>query len=143
MRCLDVNVLVYAMRQDTEQHSAYRGWLQDALLDPSGIGIPAPVLAGTARITTNSRIWRHPSSSQQVLEFLDAVCACSTVRVLSVSTRTWDVCAGLIREISARGNEISDALLAASAIEHGATFVTADRGFRRFPGLRVHHPLDP
>ena len=37
---------------------------------------------------------------------------------------------------------IPDALIAAQAIEHGATLVTADRGFARFPRLSWRHPLD-
>jgi predicted nucleic acid-binding protein len=40
------------------------------------------------------------------------------------------------------GNGIPDAFLAAIAIENGATWITADRGFSRFPGLRWQHPLD-
>jgi hypothetical protein len=41
-----------------------------------------------------------------------------------------------------RGNLIQDAYLAALALEHDAVFVTTDRDFARFPGLRWQHPLD-
>ena len=43
---------------------------------------------------------------------------------------------------NARGNLVSDAFLAAIAIEMGAELVTADRGFGRWPGLKWRHPLD-
>ncbi|HEV2125065.1 MAG TPA: VapC toxin family PIN domain ribonuclease, partial [Chloroflexota bacterium] len=42
----------------------------------------------------------------------------------------------------ARGNLVPDAYLAALAIEHGATWYSADRGFTRFADLRWRHPLD-
>lgn len=34
-----------------------------------------------------------------------------------------------------------DAHLAALAVEHGATLMSADRGFARFPGLRFRNPI--
>jgi len=36
---------------------------------------------------------------------------------------------------------VPDAYLAALAIEHGATWVTLDRAFRRFTGLRTESPF--
>lgn len=40
-----------------------------------------------------------------------------------------------------RGRETTDAVLAALAIGHGATLVSTDLGFRRFPELRWLNPL--
>lgn len=54
--------------------------------------------------------------------------------------RHWSIFTGLCRDVAARGNTIPDAYLAAIAIEQSATWVTADRGFARFPDLRVEHP---
>ena len=36
---------------------------------------------------------------------------------------------------------MTDAYFAALAIESGSEWITADRGFARFPGLRWRHPL--
>jgi len=41
-----------------------------------------------------------------------------------------------------KGNLLPDAYLAAMAIERGATWYSADRGFARFSGLRWRHPLE-
>ena len=38
---------------------------------------------------------------------------------------------------------VTDAYLAALAIEHGCEFVTTDSDFARFEGLRWRHPLAP
>jgi predicted nucleic acid-binding protein len=51
-------------------------------------------------------------------------------------SRHWGIFSRLCREVGARGNVVPDAFHAALAIEHGATWVTTDRGFARFPGLR-------
>ena len=40
------------------------------------------------------------------------------------------------------GKLIPDAYLAALALEHGCEFISTDKDFRRFPGLRWRHPLN-
>lgn len=142
MLCVDINVLVYAMRDDAEQHDEFRAWLSTAGSGSESVGVPVTVLAGTIRVGTNPRIWERASTPTEALGFVDALLLQPAVRVLPTVRRTWDICRDLIRQIDARGNDISDALIAASAIEHHATLVTNDRGFTRFPGLRVVHPLD-
>jgi len=42
----------------------------------------------------------------------------------------------------ARGPLVSDAQLAALAIEYGGILQTTDRDFARFPGLRWSNPLE-
>lgn len=48
----------------------------------------------------------------------------------------------LCREAGARGNLVPDAYLAALAIESGSEWITMDRNFSRFKGLRWRHPAD-
>lgn len=47
----------------------------------------------------------------------------------------------LVRDTDSKGNLIPDAFLAALAIESGSEWITTDRDFARFPGLRWRHPL--
>jgi predicted nucleic acid-binding protein len=47
----------------------------------------------------------------------------------------------LCKAVNARGNLITDAYLAAIAIESDCEWVTADRDYALFPGLRWKHPL--
>jgi len=49
--------------------------------------------------------------------------------------------AELCRVAGARGNVVPDAYPPALAMENGATWVTNDRGFARFPGLGWRLPL--
>ncbi len=46
----------------------------------------------------------------------------------------------LLREAGTGGNLVTDAHLAALAVEYAATIVTWDRDFSRFPGVRVEQP---
>lgn len=55
--------------------------------------------------------------------------------------RHWDLFVSLCNRAGARGNLIPDAYFAALAIESGSEWITTDRGFARFPGLRWRHPL--
>jgi len=65
------------------------------------------------------------------------------VVAMEPGSRHWSLFAKLCRQVTARGNTVPDAYLAALAIEHDAEWYSADRGFARFPGLRHRHPLDP
>ncbi|HVT26562.1 MAG TPA: hypothetical protein VHE81_00955, partial [Lacipirellulaceae bacterium] len=54
----------------------------------------------------------------------------------------WRIFLDLCNRGRARGAMMSDAYLAAMAIELGAELVTDDRSMGRWPGLRSRHPVD-
>jgi hypothetical protein len=55
--------------------------------------------------------------------------------------RHWEIFTRLCRESEAKGNIVGDAYLAALAMESGSEWITTDRDYARFPGLRWRHPL--
>ena len=61
--------------------------------------------------------------------------------LVSPGTRHWEIFQRLCAEIDARGNMVPDAYLAALAIESGCEWISTDRDFSRFKGLRWRHPL--
>jgi toxin-antitoxin system PIN domain toxin len=142
MRFVDVNVLVYAHREDAVRHDEYRAWLDTARNGPEPLALSDQVLASFVRIVTHPRIYASPTDPVVALEFVEAVQFGPVARRVAPTKRTWPIFADLVRRTEARGNAIPDSWLAAQAIELGAIMVTADRGFARFPGLRVAHPLD-
>jgi len=142
MRCVDVNVLVNAHRIDAPDHEQYRGWLDAARRDQEPLGVSDVVLSGFLRVVTLPRVFRDPTPLAAALEFAEAVRAAPAFVSLAPAERHWELFVDLCRDGDARGNLVPDAFLAALAIEHNAALVTADRGFRRFPRLRVEHPLD-
>jgi uncharacterized protein len=143
MLCVDVNVLVYAHRRDADRHAEFRDWLDEARNGAAPLGVSDVVLSGFLRVVTHPRVFADPTPLGDALRFADEIRSSpATVRV-EATGRHWQIFSDLVRDGEARGNTVPDAYLAALAIERGATWVTADRGFARFPGLRWIHPLAP
>ncbi len=99
------------------------------------------VLSGFVRVVTHPRVFDPPDTAEAALAFADAVRSRPGVVLIGPGDRHWAIFANLCRATEARGNLVPDAYLAALAIEAGAEFITADRDFSRFPGLRWRHPL--
>ena len=138
----DVNVLVYAARDDRPACAQYRAWLGDVLAGPEPVALVTPVLAGFLRVVTNPRIFPRPSTLDDALGFVDAVCAAPAAVVPALSERIAGILSDVCRRAGATADRVPDAYLAAIAIDLDAELVTADRGFSRFTGLRWRHPLD-
>jgi toxin-antitoxin system PIN domain toxin len=142
MRCVDVNVLVYAHRPESERHEDYRSWLDEARRGPEPLGLWDAVLTGFLRIVTHPRVFREPTPLELGLGFLESLRAGPACLAIGPGDRHWPLFVELCRGAGATGNRVPDASLAALAIEQNATLTTADRGFARYPGLRWEHPLD-
>jgi toxin-antitoxin system PIN domain toxin len=142
VRLLDVNVLVQAHRADADRHSEVNAWLRAALTDPAGIAVSNLVLSGCLRIITNPRIFKLPTSLKMGLEFVEDFRIREEVHLLEPGPNHWRIFVELCQRVEARGNQIPDAYHAALAMENGCEWVTLDRGFARFPNLRLLHPLD-
>jgi toxin-antitoxin system PIN domain toxin len=140
MLCPDVNPLLFAYRSDLPAHSEYAAWLQELMTGDEPVGISELVLSAVVRLATNHRIFSEPSTPVDVLAYCDAVRAAPAAVPLRPGARHWDIFAGLCREARAKGNLIPDAYLAALAIESGSEWMTTDRDYSRFPGLRWRDP---
>lgn len=141
MRLVDVNVLVYAFREDSPGHAEYRPWLEGLVCSDEAYAVSDHVLAGFLRIVTHPRIFHPPAPLELALAFATAFRGAPNAVPVFPRARHWEIFHRLLREAGARGNLVPDAWLAALAIEHGCEFITTDRDFSRFPGLRWRHPL--
>jgi len=137
----DVNLLVYAFRNDTARHSAARRWLFETLNGGGSFAVSEFVLSSVVRIVTNPRIFYDASPLETAIQFANAIRNHPRAKVLSAGKRHWQIFVDLCRATEARGNVVPDAYLAALAIEQDIELATADRGFKRFPGLRWTNPL--
>jgi hypothetical protein len=142
MLFVDVNVLVYAHRPESPRHTDFLGWLEAARIGDEPLGISDQVLAGFVRIVTHPRVFKDPTPSPVAVEFASALRSAPAALPIVPGERVWSIFEELVVQTDARGNAIPDAFLASMAIDQGATLVTADRGFARFPRLRWRHPLD-
>lgn len=137
----DVNVLVYAHRRDASQHEAYRGWLQEAVSGPAPYGLADLVLSGFIRIVTHPRVFADPTPLPDALAFVRTIRDRENRVAVLPGPRHWEIFLELCGSAGVRGNLVPDAYLAALAIESGSEWITTDGDFRRFPGLKVRHPL--
>jgi toxin-antitoxin system PIN domain toxin len=137
----DVNVVIYAHRQDARDHRHFRAWLEDVVSADESFAMSELVLSGFVRIVTNPRIFRPPSSAEAAFTFCEQLLAQPGCVPVRPGPRHWGIFARLCRESGARGPLVPDAYLAALAIEAGCEWITTDRDFARFKGLRWRHPL--
>ena len=139
----DVNVLVYAYREDMADHHRYRAWLGRTVNAGRPYGVSELVLSAFVRVVTNRRVFRNPSTPSEALSFTRRLLSPSNCVPVRPGPGHWAVFDGLCRRHDVAGNLVADAYLAAIAIEAGCELVTADRDFARFAGLRWRHPLVP
>lgn len=137
----DVNICIYAMRSDTAEHAVASAWLRSRLVGDEPVGVCDLVLSGLIRITTYHRVFAQPSTPGQALEFCTSLRSAPAAVPIRPGQRHWAIFERLVSRTRSRGNDVADAYLAAIALEQGATWVTRDHGFARFPGLRIHDPL--
>lgn len=141
MWLLDVNILLYAHKEELPQHETCAAWLEQVVAGERPFAVTDFVLSGFLRIATNARLFEPPSTFEVALAFTDALKEQPNCLVLAPGARHWSIFTDLCRRTQATGNLVPDAYLAALAIETGSELVSADRDFKRFPGLRWHNPL--
>ena len=163
----DVNVLVYAHRADAPGHPAYREWLEALINGDPAYGFSELVLSGFLRIVTHPRVFNPPSDLDSAFAFAQTIRSQPNAVLISPGPRHWEIfknlcgvagvkgnlvpdayLAALARHHAAqqdrggvKGNLVPDAYLAALAIESGCEWISTDRDYSRFPGLKWRHPL--
>lgn len=141
MILIDANLLLYAYNADAPEHPPAARWLQELLSGSEIVGLSWPTIWAFLRVTTSSRLWPHPKSVAEafgsIREWLDR----PGVVVVSPGPRHTEILEKLIRDHRAVGPLVSDAVLAALALENGATLASTDQDFSRFKGLKWVNPL--
>ncbi len=140
MILVDVNVLVHSYREDSPRHGEIRPWLEAQLSGEEPFGISDLVLAGFLRVVTNPGVFNPPTPLAEALAFTEALRTQENCIVCAPGPRHWEIFVRLCRESGARGNLVADAYHAALAIEWSCEWVTTDRDYSRFPGLRWTAP---
>ena len=137
----DVNVLIYAHREECERHGEYKTWLEGVLGGSSSFGVSDLVLSGCLRILTHPRVFDPPTPGPRALAFASQLRDHPHAVQIVPGPRHWAIFRGLCEQTAARGNLVPDAFLAALAIESGSEWITTDRDYAQFPGLSWRHPL--
>lgn len=137
----DVNVLVNAAAPTQEHHGVATALIQQAINAPASFALSELVLSAFVRITTNPRI-APPRALDDALAFCRDLRERPNAHIVAPGPRHWTIFEDLCVEVAAQGPSISDVYHAALAVEHGCEWVSFDRDFARFGGLRWRSPLD-
>ncbi len=141
MILVDANLLIYAHHQGSRFYARSRPWFESALRQPEGVSLAWVTILAFLRLTTSSHIFAQPFSMAEAQEIVAIWMTHPAISIVSPSGRHWEILSRLFEEGQVRSDLVTDAHLAALAIEHGATLCTTDRDFARFPGLRWQNPL--
>ncbi len=137
----DLNLLLYAYNPTVPHYAEAHRWWTAAINDNELIAMPHEVLFGVVRIATNPRLGEASVSLSEAREVVETWLDLPQLRVVTPSDRHFARVMKLMETAMASGAILSDAILAAYAIEHRARLCTNDADFSRFPGLEWENPL--
>jgi uncharacterized protein len=137
----DVNLLLYAYDSRSESHAAARTWWETQLSGTDTVCLCWPVIQAFIRIGTNVRFHPRAMMLDEAIEraqsWLDQPC----VKIIQPTENHWTIFQKMLRKGNATANLVSDAHLAALAVEHNCVLQSTDRDFARFRGLKWNNPI--
>jgi uncharacterized protein len=142
MVCPDVGVLVYAHRAELPDHLRFKTWIDEIVSRPQPYALSDLVLSAFVRIVTSPRVFPTGTPLDQAIAIADSLRDRENCVNVAPGPRHWRIFEELCLKTGARGSLVRDAYLAALAIESGCEWITTDRDYARFPGLRWRHPFD-
>jgi toxin-antitoxin system PIN domain toxin len=136
----DVNILIYAHREESPVHTRYAQWLTEVATGFEPFALSESVLHGFVRIVTNPKIFNPPSTLAQALQFIDALLSRPKCVMMRPGPGHWKIYRQLCEAGALHSKLTADAAHAALAIEYGCEWISADTDFARFaPPLRWQH----
>ena len=138
---VDANLLLYARNTADPQHAEAARFLEAQLNGPHRVGLPWLSLTAFLRIATHPRVFPAPLSAGDAATQVEEWLAAPATWVPAPGADHAVVLLGLVRKLRLTGPAITDAHLAALALEHGTGVWSTDSDFARFPGLRWENPL--
>ncbi len=136
----DVNVLVAAHRDAHPLHDEARSWLVGALDGEDSVALSLPTVSGFVRVSTSRRVFDPPGTQAEAFGFIRALAAHRATLWLNPGRQHLVLLESLCASVEARGDLVSDAVIAALAVEAGATVVSYDRDFALFPRVAWERP---
>ncbi|HEY1921978.1 MAG TPA: type II toxin-antitoxin system VapC family toxin [Tepidisphaeraceae bacterium] len=138
---VDANILLYAEDQASPHHAKARAWWDRQLSGSQPVCLCWPVIGAFLRIATNHRVFARPLDITQAVDRVQSWLKQPCVRVIVPTAGHWTAFMRFLVMAQAMGNLVSDAHLAALAVEHGCQMFSSDADFARFRGLKWKNPL--
>lgn len=133
-------MLLHAVNARSREHSASRQWLVQALEGGEVVGFAWMVLLTFLRLATHPAVFPRPMTGQQAGSTIEAWLGSPQTVIVEPTRRHLPLLRGLLVQTGTAGNLVSDAHLAALALEHDATVISFDRDFGRFEGMQWELP---
>ena len=140
MYLLDANFLIYTFREDASLHQVCRTWLTETLTRGYTVLSPAIVEVALIRISTLPSLGERAAPLRDVFQFLEDLHKLPIYLHAPASKAVTHRWRALCEKYALQGNDVNDAYLAALALEHSATLVSVDKGFKRFGELSWFDP---
>ena len=138
----DINLLVYAYNLDAPHHTVARAWWKKQMEGTKSVGLTWAVCLGYLRLMTNRKILKTPLEAREALAHIDSWFARPQVQILQPGPRHLQILNSFAQQGLMSSLLVTDAHLAAVAIETQGELHSNDTDFGRFPGLRWHNPLE-
>ncbi|PYS40743.1 MAG: PIN domain nuclease [Acidobacteria bacterium] len=142
MIVVDVNLLLYAYNASAEHHKKARAWLEDVLSGHEPVALSWIVILAFLRLSTSRRMFPRPLSMAEATVIVSKWFERSQAVIVNPGGHHWTILQEAIFGAKAAGPLVTDAHIAAIAIENGATLYTTDRDFARFPKLKFKNPIE-
>ena len=136
----DINLVVYAYNEDAPFHAPAKAWWERCLSETEPVGLPWAVMLGFVRLMSNRRVLARPMSAPEAAEQCKRWMLQPNVRIVLPGPAHIDILVGLLKGPMGP-NLVTDAHLAALAIEHQAELHSNDSDFARFSGLTWCNPV--
>ena len=137
----DANLLIYAYNESSPEHRAARSWLRTTLAGPEPVAFSWIALMAFARVATNKKIFAKPYSTNEAFEVIENWLSAPGSLILTPGDKHLAIVKRLANEGPVYGAALTDAHIAALAIEHGVVLATTDSDFKSFKGLKVLNPI--
>ncbi len=143
MKLVDANVLLYAVDRDATHHAPAKLALDTTISRPETTLLPWVSLLAFLRLVTYPAVFERPLSADQALDVIEGWLGQPSVVAPEPDARHLGRVRTLLAATGRGGNLVSDAHLAALALQHDAAVLSFDNDFARFPGVRWERPADP
>ena len=137
MDLFDVNIYVYAYREDTPRHETSLERLESLMNSGDRFAYVPLALSGFLRIVTHPKIFKSPGSFENAMDFLRLITEHPSAVPVNPGSAHWSIFSHLCYRYEPKGNLIPGAWFAALAIDSGCKWVSSDRDFSRFTELRL------
>ena len=137
----DLNLLVYAHNDSTPFHDPALIWWEGLVNGSERVGVPWIVLAGFVRLMTHRRMLANPVTTTQAVDYIREWFRFPHVMPINPGVGHLDHFQRNLKAAGVGGNLVTDAHIAALAMEYQAEVHSNDTDFSRFPGLRWRNPL--